>query len=79
MNGEVLKKFRTFGFLCVGATALVFGGSGLASAEVASTVPVAETQIADAPLTGSAAFGAGIAKILGSGSSAYCPGGVCPK
>lgn len=75
-----MKKFRTFGFLVVGATAIVFGGSGLASAEVAATVPVAETQIADAPLTGSAALTAGLAKILSTGSAAACGSPIkgCP-
>ncbi|MEU7140118.1 hypothetical protein ABZ942_11770 [Nocardia sp. NPDC046473] len=75
-----MKKFRTFGVLLVGATAIVLGGSGLASAEVVETQVVAETQIADAPLTGSAALTAGLAKILSSGSGAACASPIkgCP-
>lgn len=70
-----------FGVLLVGATAIVLGGSGLASAEVVDTQVVSETQqIAEPPLTGSAALTAGLAKILSSGSGAMCASPVkgCP-
>ncbi|MFI7004851.1 hypothetical protein [Nocardia sp. NPDC050175] len=76
-----MKKFRTFGVLLVGATAIVLGGSGLASAEVVETQVVSETQIAtETPLTGSAALTAGLAKILSSGSGAACGSPIkgCP-
>ncbi|WP_141717775.1 hypothetical protein [Nocardia altamirensis] len=66
-----MKKFRTFGAVCLAAAAISMSGAGLAQA--AGETPAA-------PATGSALLLEGIVKALNGGSGAMCPGGaLCPK
>ncbi|MFG1791553.1 hypothetical protein [Nocardia sp. NPDC049149] len=67
-----MKKFRTFGAVCLAAAAITMSGAGLAQAVDTPTTPTA-------PATGSSYAAEALAKILSTGSAVACPGGKCPK